>query len=169
MAYLDPTVYMMDAGEAMIEKECSFGEIFGQVKAELRSYGKLYHVSDYSGGKFADTVCESDLPKTAGECDLFIDSSTFFRRSYYAVKIESTSDGRWAVKVTEGNKNSPARSFLTLSIAAIGFIRLIMVPGLVMKLIAIALIVLGLFLCFIPSRKSIANASGIIKTLEKIN
>lgn len=167
MPYFDTNVQMMDAGMVLIDSNDSFGEMLGSVKATLSGFGKLYIVNDTSGGKFSDGVSLSELPESTADCDLFLDRSTLFRKRYISCKLEWAGEGRYALKLKEGNKNGPLRDLVTLLMAGYGFIYVLMGKGILFRLAGVLLILLGLYLWSKPSVSAQKTVGEILKTFQK--
>lgn len=163
----DQKVYMMDAGIATVNSDGSFGDVIGQVKANLKPFGDVYRVSETDGGKFDQTISPDALPPTTGDCDLFMDYSTIFRRRYISAKVEYAGENKYAIRIKEGNRNSPLRDFTMLAIAAYGAIVLLMGIGIIKKVIGIFIIIAGLYLWILPSDKSVSKAKSLIQILAQ--
>ena len=167
MAYIDQKVFVMDAGMALVSSEDSFGEMLGQLRAEMASYGKVMKVSS-SGGKFLDAVDPEDLPSALQDCDLFIDNSNFFRKRYLGIRLEDAREGRYAIRIKEAHKNSPMRDFLTLFVCAYGFLAILMGHGILFKVLGICCMLLGAYLFLYPSDKNTNAPKQIIQTLHRL-
>lgn len=167
MPYFDTNVQMMDAGMVLIDSNESFGEMLGTVKATLSGYGKLYIVNDTNGGKFTNGVALSDLPESTAYCDLFIDRSTIFRKRYLSCTVEWAGEGKYALKLKEGNKNAPLRDLVTLLMSGYGFIYVLMGRNMLFRLAGLVLILIGLYLWSKPSVSAQKTAKEILMAFQK--
>ena len=76
-------VQMMDAGMTLFESEQNYGNALGQVKAELEVYGNVLKPCE---------LADAALPESTGDCDLFLDWSTFWRVRYISCHLESAGE-----------------------------------------------------------------------------
>ena len=127
-------VQMMDAGMTLFTSAKPFGTVLGGIKTEMSKYGDVKRSNEIS----ADSV-----PDTTGECDLFLDWSTPFRRRAVSCRLEDAGPAgrnvggedlrRYAVSFKEGNKNRGFKVACVLALAAavivLGVIGLDGVPG----------------------------------------
>lgn len=187
MIKIDRKAQMMDAGTALFESEKGFGTSLGQVKAEMKTFGKVYDVTDdpseiANGGKFNENMVSlHDLPVSTSDCDLFLDFSTIWRKRYISCKFEDagttgkyTSDGeeirRYAATFKEGNRSSHLRA--GTHIVLILFMIIAMISGTAKGAICItAGILLILFVVFdwmTPSKDSqhaVKHIEAAIRTI----
>ena len=131
---IDKKVQMMDAGMTLFTSAKPFGTVLGGIKTEMSKYGDVKRSNEIS----ADSV-----PDTTGECDLFLDWSTPFRRRAVSCRLEDAGPAgrnvggedlrRYAVSFKEGNKNRGFKVACVLALAAavivLGVIGLDGVPG----------------------------------------
>ena len=96
----------------LFQSKDNFGDCLGGVKAELQKYGKVYKPSEIS---------QMRLPESTGDCDLFLDWSSAWRKRYISCRVENagslvSSDGseifRYAVTFKEGNKSTRLRGIV---------------------------------------------------------
>ena len=120
---------MLDAGMTLFKSGENFGNTLGQVKAEMEVYGKVLKPSE-----IADVV----LPESTGDCDLFLNWSTFWRIRYISCHLESSGDG-YAATFKEGNRSTTFRgivmALLLLFFAAV----VIFAPGTLYTLLGLIL------------------------------
>ena len=111
-------VQMMDAGMVMFRSKLGFGQAIGQVKAEMREYGKVYTAAE---------LAETAVPESTGDFDLFLVWSVAWRVRYISCRVESAGEGaardadasgsadtgesvhRYAVTFRDGNRSTPLR------------------------------------------------------------
>lgn len=182
MKRMDRKAQMMDAGTALFESKEGFGTSLGQVKAEMKRFGKVYEVStgDEEADKFHDSVISpAELPESTDRCDLFLDFSSPWRNRYISCLFEDagdtgkrTADGehirRYAATFKEGNTSTPLRAGVHIGLIVI--IAVLVVSGLVSGAVSV---VAGILLCFLvvyswltPSKDSQAIVKGIEAALR---
>lgn len=113
MRNFDKKVQMMDAGMKLFESENGFGTCIGQVKANLKEYGKVLENRDLEG---------VTLPDSTGEYDLFTDRTDLWRKKYISCRVEYAGerkeDGKtiykYAASFKEGNRSTVFRGMTML-------------------------------------------------------
>lgn len=166
MKVYDKKVQMMDAGMQLFESGQNYGLVLGQVKAEMEVYGPVLKSSEFEGAEF---------PESTGECDLFMDYSTFWRVRYISCHLEgagTVSEGenpvyRYAATFKEGNRSTLFRGISMFLVVAACVVAMLAVPG----LFKLAFIALGLFAGYVwirPSAKAQAIVSALQKSLQDI-
>ncbi len=160
-------VQMMDAGMIMFESEQNFGNVLGQVKAEMEVYGKVLRPSE---------IGDVQLPESTGECDIFLDWSTPWRVRYISCHLENageiTRDGkalqRYAATFKEGNKSTVFRGCVML-VLLLGFVSgVFATDGALYTIINVVLAAFVAYLWILPSRKAqrvIAKLMASVKSL----
>lgn len=147
-------VQMLDAGMILFKSEENFGNTLGQVKAEMDVYGKVLKPSEIE-----DVV----LPESTGDCDLFLNWSTFWRIRYISCHLESSGDG-YAATFKEGNRSTTFRGIvmsLLISFAAV----VIFAPGTLYTLLGLILAGLAAYLWILPSRKAQKTVAALMHKL----
>lgn len=160
-------VQMMDAGMTLFESEQNFGNVLGQVKAEMEVYGKVLRPSE---------IGDVQLPESTGECDLFLDWSTPWRVRYVSCHLENageiTRDGktlqRYAATFKEGNKNTVFRGCVML-ILLLGFVSSVFATdGALDTIINVVLAAFVAYLWILPSRKAQRVISKLMASLKNL-
>lgn len=90
----DSKVQMMDAGTALFEMEGGFGTALGQIRAELREFGKIYDDGE----------------------DIVLDLSNLWWKKYIVCHLEGAGDNgdrhRYAAVFREGSRSTGLRSWV---------------------------------------------------------
>lgn len=148
-------VQMLDAGMVLFKSEENFGNTLGQVKAEMEVYGKVLKPSEIE-----DVV----LPESTGDCDLFLNWSTFWRIRYISCHLESSGDG-YAATFKEGNRSTTFRG-IVMSLLLISFaVVVIFAPGTLYTLLGLILAGLTAYLWILPSRKAQKTVAELMRKL----
>ncbi len=160
-------VQMMDAGMTMFESEQNFGNVLGQVKAEMEVYGKVLRPSE---------IGDAELPESTGTCDLFLDWSTAWRVRYISCHLESAGeivrDGktlqRYAATFKEGNKSTVLRGCVMLVLLLSFVADVFVVDGALCTIINIVLAAFVAYLWILPSRKAQRVISKLMASMKSL-
>ncbi len=160
-------VQMMDAGMTMFESEQNFGNVLGQVKAEMEVYGKVLRPSE---------IGDAELPESTGACDLFLDWSTAWRVRYISCHLESAGeivrDGktlqRYAATFKEGNKSTVLRGCVMLVLLLSFVADVFVVDGALFTIINIVLAAFVAYLWILPSRKAQRVISKLMASMKSL-
>ncbi len=148
---MDRKIQMMDAGTALFEMEGGFGTALGQVRAELKEFGKVYD----------------------DEEDLVLDFSDIWMKRIITCHLEGAGDDgdrhRYAAVFREGSASTKLRALVHGTMIAVLAIVLffpgLMFPemaGFCLSAICVVGIVAVAYDWITPSRKS-------VRTLKKIS
>ena len=163
---------MMDAGMGLFKTEKPFGIVLGGIKVEMQKHGKVFRYNE---------IDAAQLPPTTGECDLFLDWSTPFRKRCISCRLEDagecgkTDEGetvhRYAASFKEGSRNTGARIILVLLLAGIfiglGIAGIPQVPRTFTILAGIALGTATVYCGLMPSLKARKTVRKLIETVKE--
>lgn len=97
---MDSKIQMMDAGSVFFSMEEGFGTAMGQVRAEMKAFGRVGDVDDW----------------------MLLDSSDLWMKRYVLCRVEDAgmSDGRhrYCAVFREGSRSTPLRNLCLLACAA---------------------------------------------------
>lgn len=146
-------VQLMDAGTAMFSMDGGFGTALGQVRAELREYGRVYDEGEF----------------------IMLDFSTVWRKRMIACRLEDAGEGdggkrKYALVLKEGSGNTGLRTWTHL-LAALLFAAAMAVPHLifpelanfVLSLVCTAGIVAAAYGWTCPSKASVRTVQKLKK------
>lgn len=164
MTRFDTKVQMMDAGMTLFESEQNYGNTLGQLKAELEVYGNVLRPAE---------IAEAVLPESTGDCDLFLDWSTFWRVRYISCRLESAGetekDGktiyRYAATFKEGNRSSMFRGVVMLLVLLSFVVDAVAAHGFISTVLGMVLAALAAYLWILPSRKARRAVSELLAKL----
>ena len=145
----------MDAGMTLFKSGENFGNTLGQVKAEMEVYGKVLKPSE-----IADVV----LPESTGDCDLFLNWSTFWRIRYISCHLES-SGGGYAATFKEGNRSTTFRGIVMSVLLILSAAVVILVSGTLYTLLGLILAGFTAYLWILPSRKAQKTVARLMQKL----
>jgi hypothetical protein len=169
---LHKNVQMMDAGCVMFQTEKPYGIVLGGIKREMERYGKVLRRTEFS---------PDDVPETTGDCDLFLDWSSWHRVRCIACKLEDagtvgrTDEGeeihRYAASFKEGNANTPVRRAIAWGLSILLLLVSIFIKFPFPRFLAI-IIAIALGLCFVilllrPSPKAQKAIRSFCETLKE--
>lgn len=157
-------VQMMDAGMTLFESEQNYGNALGQVKAELEVYGNVLKPCE---------LADAALPESTGDCDLFLDWSTFWRVRYISCHLESAGeiqrDGktfyRYAATFKEGNRSTMFRGTAMLIFLLAFACETVLAPGLLYTLQGLVCSGITAYLWILPSRKAQKTVTALMKKI----
>ncbi len=136
MAEMNTKVQMIDAGMRLVRSSNPIGTEIGRVRAVLSEYGKVY-----MNGAFE----LSRLPDSAGDFDLFVDMSSFWRFRYLTCKVEAAceapgEDGKYVYAITlrQGDKSTVIRGIVMAALILCCLAVIVAIPGFIPKLFAAA-------------------------------
>ena len=164
MKNFDTRVQMMDAGMKLFETENGFGTCIGQVKANLKEYGKVLESKDLSG---------IVLPGSTGDCDLFADRTNLWRIKYISCKVEYVGqreeDGKtiymYAASFKEGNKSTVLRGMTMLFIMLFSLTGAIWLNSFISYTAGIAIILATAYFWIMPSSEAVRTVRKILAEL----
>lgn len=164
MRKFDTKVQMMDAGMKLFESENGFGTCIGQVKANLREYGKVLESKDLKGVV---------LPDSTGECDLFTDRTNLWRKKYISCKVEYAgereADGKtiykYAASFKEGNKSTVLRGMTMLLIMLLAVAGAVWFNSFLSYAAGIAIILTTAYFWIMPSSEAVRAVRKLMSEL----
>ncbi len=168
MKKFDTKVQMMDAGMTLFETEENYGNTLGQVKAELEVYGKVLRPSELS---------EAILPDSTGDCDLFLDWSSAWRKRYISCHLESAGETekygktiyRYAASFKEGNRSTILRGAVMLMFLLTMLTEIFFGSSLLSKIQGLVCAGLTAWLWILPSRKAQNLVFSLMRKLKDDN
>lgn len=168
MKKFDTKVQMMDAGMTLFETEENYGNTLCQVKAELEVYGKVLRPSELS---------EAILPDSTGDCDLFLDWSSAWRKRYISCHLENAGetekDGktiyRYAASFKEGNRSTVLRGAVMLMFLLTMLTEIFFGSNLLSKIQGLVCAGLTAWLWILPSRKAQNLVFSLMRKLKDDN
>lgn len=144
----------MDAGTALFTMDGEFGTALGQVRAELREFGK---VEDEDG-------------------EMVLDFSSPWRKRFISCHLEDAggeSPHRYAAVFKEGNRSTVLRAAVHVALVAVILLRIFVTDiffpeaaGALWTIAGIALCLLIIYEWIIPSRKSVETLRRIEKKIS---
>lgn len=135
----DKKVQMMDAGTALFEMEGGFGTALGQIRAELREFGKVYDDGE----------------------DMVLDFSTIWRKRIIRCRLEGAGENgdlhRYAAVFMEGSSSTRLRNWVhgtMIVVLALNAVTAIGIPVVVWSWIS-------------PSKSSVATLKKISSKISR--
>ncbi|MGM9741049.1 MAG: hypothetical protein ACI3ZP_10640 [Candidatus Cryptobacteroides sp.] len=164
MKNFDTRVQMMDAGMKLFETENGFGTCIGQVKANLKEYGKVLESKDLTG---------IALPGSTGDCDLFADRTNLWRKKYISCKVEYAGereeDGkiiyRYASSFKEGNKSTVLRGMTMIVLMLLSVTGAIWFNSFLSYTAGIVIILVTAYFWIMPSSEAVRTVRKIMDEL----
>ncbi len=145
----DRKVQMMDAGTALFTMDEEFGTALGQVRAELKEFGKVEDEDD----------------------EMILDFSTPWRKRFISCRLEDaggSSPHRYAAVFKEGNRSTALRAVTHMAAAAAVLVLTVFTDIKLDNLSETFLTIIGIILCFAIIYAWITPSARSVRTLRKI-
>lgn len=144
-------IQMMDAGTALFEMEGGFGTALGQIRAELREFGKVYDEDE----------------------DLVLDFSTIWRKRIIRCHLEGAGENgelhRYAAVFKEGSRSTALRGWVHGTMITV-LTLILFFPGMagfgLSAVCSVGIAILAWSWIY-PSRSSVATTKKIIAKVSE--
>jgi len=166
MKEFNSRVQMMDAGMTLFSSPENFGTVMGIVREKMERHGKVLKPAELSAAK---------LPDSTGECDLFLDWSTWWRVRYISCHIESAGETdrkevhRYAATFKEGNRNTRFRGAVMIFFLLCCLAAIFSGQGLLCTLAGLLLAFMVAYIWILPSGKARRVVTALMQELKDMH